>query len=84
MEKLFAFACLINHMIACMVWRIKNNPAGRDGFAKYTSCCRLIFVDKEAYHEIHENLNATKFSMHMVGWSCIQQKLCMHLQIQIW
>ena len=24
----FLVACLINHVIGCMVWHIENNPAG--------------------------------------------------------
>lgn len=41
---------LIHHMIGCMVRHIKKEPSIIGmivvGFAKYTSCYGLIFVDK--------------------------------------
>ena len=51
MEKFLATR-LINHMIGCMVQGITKNPRHGIialvviGFAKYASCCGLIFVDK--------------------------------------
>ena len=43
----FLVVCLINHVMDCMVWCIKKNPAGmalyRDNrFAKYGSYCGLL------------------------------------------
>ena len=48
----FLVVCLINHVIGCMVQCINNNPVDSIigiiivGFAKYASCCGLVFIYK--------------------------------------
>lgn len=56
MEK-FLVVHLIHHVIGYIVQHIKRTQQAQhctDGFAKYASCCGLIFVNKGHMHKIHE------------------------------